>query len=580
MKFVTVAIAGSVALASAVNAKESDSISHPQFKPYTKELSEDSFFEQFDSKKGWRASHAKKNGKLAYVGKWEIEESTINVGFKGDKGLVVKSEAALHAISVPLPKVFDNTNNTLVLQYEVKLQKGLECGGAYIKLLDANGAPDIANEFNNETPYQVMFGPDKCGNVNRVHFIIRRKNPNTGEYEEKALKVPPMARVVKTSVLYTLIIKPNQDFEIRIDGVVSKAGSLLDPHFFDITPPKEISDPDDEKPEDWVDEEYIRDPDATKPKDWDEKAPYLIPDPDAVAPEDWDEDAAEFIPDPNAAKPSYWDDDEDGEWEIPLIENPECEKHGCGPWRAPKVKNSDFKGKWFPPMIKNPEYNGEWEPKVIPNPEYYEDSRPSDLEPIGAVGFELWTMTNSILFDDIYIGHSIEEAEDIGNSTFLPKVEIEEKESAAASPKPKFEPEEPEELEREADSYISEIFDIAIAKFVTFLGNSNSYIISLTTDPVHTLLNRPGEAVLYSSVFLSFFSLIFGFWSALLYLITGGSSSTDVPVEDQVEKDISETKAKLEKIGKQKEEEEEPESIEDAERPTESEKNETEAVKR
>ena len=33
-----------------------------------------------------------------------------------------------------------------------------------------------------------MFGPDKCGMSSKVHFIIRFKNPVTGEVEEKHSK--------------------------------------------------------------------------------------------------------------------------------------------------------------------------------------------------------------------------------------------------------------------------------------------------------------------------------------------------------------------------------------------------------
>ncbi|QPG72776.1 hypothetical protein FOA43_000077 [Brettanomyces nanus] len=558
MKLISAAVAGCVFSSVAL------AIDHPQFKPYTKTLSEDSFFEQFDlSENKWRVSHAKKDGELSYSGKWEIEESTVNIGFKGDKGLVVKSEAALHAISVPLPKVFDNKDNTLVLQYEVKLQKGLDCGGAYIKLLDANGAPDLEeNEFNNETPYQVMFGPDKCGSVNKVHFILRRKNPQSGKYEEKALKVPPMARIVKTSVLYTLIIKPNQDFEIRIDGDVVKAGSLLDPRYFELNPPKEIVDKHDKKPKNWVDEEFIRDPNAVKPENWDEDAPYMIADPSATKPNDWDEDTPVSILDPEASQPSYWDDEEDGEWEAPLIANPECKDHGCGVWNIPKVKNPNFKGKWFPPMVKNPAYKGEWEPRTIVNPKFYDDKTPSNLEPIGALGFELWTVTDSILFDNIYLGHSIEEAEDIGNSTFLPKVELEDQESAASAPKAKYEPENPVETEWEPEPWYSTMFDSVVGKAFVFLNSANSYLLNLMSDPVHTLSNRPGEAVLYSSVLVSFFSMVFAFWSALLYLITGGERNSNTPAAVKSPK----TEPK--------------EAVGESSKPTESEKNETTAVKR
>lgn len=43
-------------------------------------------------------------------------------GVEGDKGLVVKDKAAHHAISAKFDKAIDNKDNTLVVQYEVKLQ--------------------------------------------------------------------------------------------------------------------------------------------------------------------------------------------------------------------------------------------------------------------------------------------------------------------------------------------------------------------------------------------------------------------------------------------------------------------------
>lgn len=44
---------------------------------------------------------------------------------------------------------------------------GLECGGAYMKLLQDNKALH-AEEFSNASPYVIMFGPDKCGATNKV----------------------------------------------------------------------------------------------------------------------------------------------------------------------------------------------------------------------------------------------------------------------------------------------------------------------------------------------------------------------------------------------------------------------------
>ena len=47
---------------------------------------------------------------------------------------------------------------------------GLECGGAYIKLLQDNAAL-AQEEFSNASPYIIMFGPDKCGSTNKVRIL-------------------------------------------------------------------------------------------------------------------------------------------------------------------------------------------------------------------------------------------------------------------------------------------------------------------------------------------------------------------------------------------------------------------------
>ena len=97
-----------------------------------------------------------------------------------------------------------------------------------------------------------------------MHFIFKHKNPKTGEYEEKHLSAPPTARFVKTTELYTLIVHPNQTYAIQQNGEQVKEGSLLEDFTPSVNPPKEIDDPKDKKPEDWVDVKRIPDPDATK----------------------------------------------------------------------------------------------------------------------------------------------------------------------------------------------------------------------------------------------------------------------------------------------------------------------------
>ncbi|PSN59558.1 Calreticulin-domain-containing protein [Corynespora cassiicola Philippines] len=439
------------AASSSADAESStSSVSKPTFTPTTLKAP---FLEQFtdDWDSRWKASSAKKDDKSteeewAYVGTWAVEEPEVLKGMEGDKGLVIKDKAAHHAISAKFPKVIDNKGKDLVVQYEVKLQNGLECGGAYMKLLQDNKKLH-AEEFSNSSPYIIMFGPDKCGATNKVHFIFRHKNPKTGEYEEKHLKNPPMARIVKTTSLYTLIVKEDNSFEIKIDGESIRNGTLLEDFSPAVNPEKEIDDPNDSKPEDWVDEARIPDPEAKKPEDWDEDAPFEIVDEEATKPEDWLEDEPTTIPDPEAEKPEDWDDEEDGDWIPPQVPNSKCDEvSGCGKWEPPMKKNPEYKGKWSAPYIDNPAYKGVWAPRKIKNPDYFEDKNPAKFEPIGAIGFEIWTMQNDILFDNIYIGHSIEDAEKLKAETFDLKIVAEKAEEEATRPKPKETPKSPSDL--------------------------------------------------------------------------------------------------------------------------------------
>jgi calnexin len=74
-----------------------------------------------------------------------------------------ESKAAHHAISAVFHEPIDALpeRKPLVVQYEVKMQKGLECGGAYLKLLTENPGEGIraGEDFTDKTPFTIMFGP-------------------------------------------------------------------------------------------------------------------------------------------------------------------------------------------------------------------------------------------------------------------------------------------------------------------------------------------------------------------------------------------------------------------------------------
>lgn len=52
-----------------------------------------------------------------------------------DYGLLVSEKAKKYGIAVDLPEKVDPKDGSLVLQYDLRLQNGLECGGAYLKFL-------------------------------------------------------------------------------------------------------------------------------------------------------------------------------------------------------------------------------------------------------------------------------------------------------------------------------------------------------------------------------------------------------------------------------------------------------------
>lgn len=97
-----------------------------------------------------------------------------------------------------------------------------------------------------------MFGPDRCGSTSKVHFIFRHTNPITGAIEEKHLTSPPPPKITKTSAMYTLIVRKDQSFEIKINDESVKKGSLLEDFSPSVNPEKEIDDKEDKKPANWV----------------------------------------------------------------------------------------------------------------------------------------------------------------------------------------------------------------------------------------------------------------------------------------------------------------------------------------
>jgi hypothetical protein len=517
-----------LALAAAGAVAQSEDAPKPTFTPTSIKAP---FVEQFtdDWSERWTPSEATKKTPVggetfSYVGKWEVEDPSISV-IEGDKGLVAKSKAAHHAISAPFAKPIDFKDKPLIVQYEVKYQKGGNCGGGYVKLLE-DGFQTSGKEFSDTTPWVVMFGPDLTCPGTKVHFIFRHTSPKTGVTEEKHLRLPPRPTIEKLTNLYTLIVHPNNTYNVLVNGESEKTGSLLEDFDPAVNPPKEIDDPEDKKPEDWVDEPKIEDPKAVKPEDWDEDAPYEIPDEDAVKPEGWLDDELQTIPDPDATKPEEWDDEEDGEWIAPTVPNPKCaEAPGCGEWKRPFKANPSYKGKWFPPMIDNPDYKGPWAPRKIPNPDYFEDLTPvKSLNKIGGVGIELWTMTEDILFDNLYIGHSVDDAKKFAAETFEVKKPLE-----VAADKPAAADEDEDDI----PSFKEDPVAFIRAKVIDFIELAK-------LDPLTAFKTQPETGAAIAGALFTLFGMLgalFGLiGSAQKPVVTKSSKKTDAPTPDDKKK--------------------------------------------
>ena len=231
-----------------------------------------------------------------------------------------------------------------------------------------------------ETEYAIMFGPDLCGtSTRRTQVIFNYNGKKDGKLNNLQCKDQGKIETDRLSHRYTLIVRPDNTFETQIDGVKDISGSLFDK--FDFLLPKTIKDPAASKPADWVDEAEIVDPSDVKPEGYDN-----IP---------------RTIPDASKKKPEDWDDEEDGAWEAPTIANP------------------DFK-EWVQKKIPNPAYKGVWVHPEIANPEFKDDKAVYNVCKDGCtgVGFELWQVQAGTIFDDIFVGDSLKEAEDFAAATF------------------------------------------------------------------------------------------------------------------------------------------------------------------
>ncbi|TRY55199.1 hypothetical protein DNTS_032676 [Danionella cerebrum] len=347
------------------------------------------FKEQFLDGDAWRSRWVNSEHKSDY-GEFKLTAGSFYGDAEKDKGLQTSQDARFYAASARF-EPFSNEGKPLVIQFTVKHEQKIDCGGGYVKVFPA----DLEQtQMHGESQYYVMFGPDICGySTKKVHVIFNYKGKNHLIKKEIKCKDDELTH------LYTLILNSDQTYEVKIDNEQVESGSLEED--WDFLPAKKIKDPEAKKPEDWDDRAKIDDETDSKPEDWDQ--PENIPDPDAKKPEDWDEEM-------------------DGEWEPAVIPNP------------------DYKGEWKPKQIENPNYKGTWVHPEIDNPEYSPDAQIYKFDNIGVIGLDLWQVKSGTIFDNFLITDDVKEAEEFGNETW----------GATKAPEKKMK-EEQEEAKRKED---------------------------------------------------------------------------------------------------------------------------------
>nr|ACO54851.1 calreticulin [Amorphochlora amoebiformis] len=369
----------------------------------------------FDDMSKWTKSNVAK-----FDGEWKLSAGDWYGDAEKDQGIMTTQDAKFYALTANFDETFDNTDKDLVIQFSVKHAQKIDCGGGYVKLFPA-GFDGSALDEETKEKYAIMFGPDICGfSTKKIHVIFTYKGKQ--HFINKDIKCEDD----QLTHVYTLVVKPDNTYKIKIDGEEKASGDLKED--WDFLAPKEIKDPDQSKPSDWVDEEMMDDPEDKKPEGWDDIEAQIV--------------------DPEAEKPEDWDDEADGEYEPPMIDNPE------------------YKGEWKPKRIKNPDYKGPWVHPLIPNPEFEDDDTTYNYKDLGAIAFDLWQVKSGTIFDNLIITDSEEEADAFRKETFdvmkdaekkmfdeaeKARQEKEEADRKAAEEAAKEEEEEEEEEEEDMD---------------------------------------------------------------------------------------------------------------------------------
>ncbi|XP_051025640.1 calreticulin-3 [Acomys russatus] len=268
-----------------------------------------------------------------------------------DKGLQTTQNSRFYALSARFP-TFSNKGRNLVIQYTVKHEQKMDCGGGYIKVFPS----DLDQRaLNRNSQYYIMFGPDICGfDVKKVHVILYFKN----QYHEN--KKPIRCKVDAFTHLYSLTLRPDLSYEVKIDGQSIESGSIE--YDWNLTSLKKMEKTSSEPP-DWGQVE------GSEAQGWEKH----------------------FL-DAGASKPSDWNSELDGDW----LQKPPYED-------GLKAKGID-RDVWLHQKMKPASYLTQYDL--------------SEFENIGVIGLELWQVRSGTIFDNFLITDDEEYADRFGKATW------------------------------------------------------------------------------------------------------------------------------------------------------------------
>merc|ERR1711920_849336 len=177
-------------------------------------LADTYFKDDFSDGDAWESRWVQSKHKDDY-GAFDLHAGKI-VADADNKGLRTSQDAKFYARSAKFDG-FSNAGKDIAIQFSVKHDQKIDCGGGYVKLFPADFEPE---DLHGESSYNVIFNHE-----GKNHLI------------KKGIK----CKDDQFTHVYTLTIRQDNTYEVFIDGESEKKGSLEED--WDMLAAKEIKDP-------------------------------------------------------------------------------------------------------------------------------------------------------------------------------------------------------------------------------------------------------------------------------------------------------------------------------------------------